>query len=1725
MNPFKSLEKIQEEYKRYVFSFQKFKNPAIKDWVEERVKEGTLLWKAPHIQLNKNFMKGDSLESMVDSGLLHPTCLKAFRADMDKEDSPPITPHKHQSDAVISILKEQKNTIVSTGTGSGKSFCFGIPIISTCLKMKEGGVTGIKAIIVYPMNALANSQYEDFSRRLHGTGLKLALYTGDTETSPEEALRTYKETTGRETPWDSELLSREEIQANPPDILMTNYVMLDLIFSRFDDKKLFPEEHVGRLKFLVLDEVHTYTGQQGADVACLIRRVKQRTGSIGKLLCIGTSATVQAGEGEDGAGIVSGFASRLFGEPFDSKNVIGEMYDEREKKPGHLLSKTPQVTEEMLAKFNGTLDDANILLKALAGDESITAKTTIELSELLVQTKIYEFITEEMNKTTSWKSLVENYQKAIRPKAQIQDCINEVHALFLIGTIAETQKGEGTQKFMIPKLHTFFSQGRTISSCLTGKGPHLNDRGETICPTCENKGDQRITFPLNFCRACGQEYYGAAVLQDKVLMPRDIDTEVEQGEDIYIYPLKFDEADQAYPQEWYKDGGGVSENYTDSIPHNHEYCPECNKLDPSAEECFGHKKIKVATIASPFLFCPSCGVHYDRRRREFNKLFTFGSVGRSTATDVLLSATLERLPDKQKKIIAFSDNRQDTALQAAHINNLQKRIHFRRGFYQTLVQDGPQEITDIGSAIYNIFEKEGVMPSYSTTESEFIPNTSSERAFRKYLQYNALVDLRSSQHKNQQNLEEVGLLKVSYKGIDKLSNSEKHWSPIPEIGRLSDAEKQDFLTGFFDIFRKQQAIQHESLVKFNDFETETIYKIKESAQFHIARYGRSVVGYSDQADKKGPARILRITTPKSRLILWTKKVLGTELERTREIVLQMMSMLTEAGYLREHHVKKCGTLYMLNPDTILLEANTGPIKKCRKCGAVYYFTGLNICVESGCNDLEQDDFSNNYFRRLYSKSFKDSVRVEAEEHSGQVGGVERKQIEIRFKDPENSLNTIVCTPTMELGIDIGNLSAVYLRNVPPSPSNYAQRSGRAGRKGQPSMVSTFCGVGMRRGPHDQYFYKNPEKIIAGHISPPRFMLDNMKLVKTHINSLILEEANIRLPSKPQEIIDLEDEKYPMFESLKTEFQKHVAAAKSRILGSVNEAFGSEMKEFPTWFSATFVEKIIENYTPEMDNIFDYWRQEYVSLRRELKLLNIQAEKEGPSKRITSRRSSIEAKLLAMREGEKDFSTYNYFRSQGFLPSFGFPTSFVTLSLSDVDDEITRDKVIALYEFAPGNTIYFRNQKYSIIRARPKTEEMRPLTEALTICPMCDAAFLGERAKTLSACPECGASFENNHPNLNSMEMPDMYGSSSERISSDEEERQRLGYKISSHYDKGREVLTYTVKGQSSSFNFTYEHNGRIIVVNRGTNRSEDGAEGLETGFIFCNACNNWLFGEKATKHLENGRDQCPRNATQEDIMEGIYLFTQGLHDVLTLDIPYPDGMPEGSREAYYTSIKGAILQGIQIALNVEESEVRGILKPNPTKEGEFKIIIYEKTEGGVGIVKAMAEKARLKEIIGRAREILHEGDSNGCQKACYECLLSYYNQIEHALMDRNLALEFLRQYSDPDISIAHQKERYQELYDKCDSDFERAVLDKIVELGLPLPDDGQNIIYNGAIPIAKPDFFYKPNIAVFVDGPDHEKEHVKAADKVKRDKLRALGYTVVEIKKVEETGIIRDYMK
>ncbi|MBK7386943.1 MAG: DEAD/DEAH box helicase [Methanothrix sp.] len=1734
LNPFGALEDICTAYRKYVTSFQRFKNPTIRNWVDEKLKEGTLISKGPYIELNRRYLHGDSFDQLVSEGLIHPNSPRCFTAKAEDKESPLVDLHKHQSDAVRTIASG-KNTIIATGTGSGKSFCFGIPIISECLRLQDEEVKGVKAIIIYPMNALANSQYDDFASRLEGTGLKIALYTADTPNSREKALANYASTTGREKPRDSELLSRDEIKDTPPDILLTNYVMLEYLLTRFEDRNaIFPEGRTA-LRFLVLDEVHTYTGKQGADVAYLIRRLKQHTRTAGDLRCIGTSATVQSSEGGNASEAISKFASRLFGEPFELDSVITETHSEPVIDGELFLPENVLVTEEMVDKYDGTQETTIPLIMALTGSDHLQETDAKSLGRTLGEQRTIQFLEKSLfENPMSLYDLVETYRLQVRPNSTKEECDREIRAALLAGMNVEIEVRGKSQPLMIPKVHAFFSQGGEIKSCISPESPHMNGAGEVICPDCSRNEKIRKTFPLVFCRACGQDYYSIEITPEGSLKPRDMDDLDIEGDPAYILLGRYNREITPPPDQWLNPGGTPRKEYREYVDLDEaEYCPDCNRLyrKKDVEKCICSSKVLVTIVPHPFLFCPSedCGVYYNRRPREFNKLFSFGTVGRSTATDVIVSHNLNTLPRDERKILVFSDNRQDTALQAAHMNNIQKRLHFRRGLYRTLERAGePVELLDIGDMIFKLLNEKGALPKYtkSTSDQKFsvFSSKSGDTAFKEYLRFNTVLELGSSPRRNQQNLENVGLLQVTYDGLTKLAQTNDLWAEIPEFMELSESAREDYLTGFLDIMRYRTAIAYDYLLDHDGFKTKIEDRLDEDVLFHDEHRTYQPEGYSDDAvNNTRKAQVHRLSWKTGPHVVWTMKILGADRMRSEKIVKIVAHVLVEAGELQWVYVHKWlrGKLLMINPEAIRLSAIKDIVlthKACKKCGTVHHFKEVGVCTGAKCQNLVDEDFSNNYFRYEYTRNFDQVVALKAAEHSGQIDGETRKELETKFKDPKDPLNVIVCTPTMELGIDIGSLSAVYMRNVPPSPSNYAQRAGRAGRKSQTSIINTFCGGGSKRGPHDQYFYRYPTKIIAGEISTPRFLLDNKALVMTHIHSFVLEKIDEKVPQKIGEILDIETDELMMRSDFKEALDQAVKARRNDIVRSIMEGFKAEIEEYD-WLDEQFIKNVVDRFILDFDRSFDFFRDEYIQLQKEWYEINVLARRSPPSNEQNWRRTSIEKKMHNMREGKENYFTYRYLASRGFTPNYGFPANVTTLFLDHrgkriEESDLQRDRATAIREYAPGNSIYYRGGRYQIIEARLKQD--RPDTRKLVICPNCETYYIGEDIAINAACRVCRSPLNEIIP-YDAIEIPDQFAVRRQGITSDEEERMRRGYHINRHYHQGPKVRFWeAVDIAGRIFSLCYEHNGKILTVNTGTRKAEK--DDQENGFTLCNACKRWIFGdENIERHIDPNDDKkCRRNGTEDEITRRVVLYAESYHDVITIDCDLPREIDSEYSEGFYQTLSQAIIQGLQIKMNINVDEVETFLMPNPEREGTFRIVLYEGAEGGAGFLRSLQETGEMHEVVGLAREILHEFDPDEakCDRACYSCLCNYYNQSVHEILDRNLVLPFLARIERSKlIQVEPSPDRFDDLLKQCESPLERSFLAVIRERKLPFPTEAQKTLYEGDAPIVQADFYYEEDrLAVFVDGPNHDKDYVKDSDKKKREKLDELGYRVFVVR-------------
>ena len=1709
MNPFKSFEDLKSAYSSYIQTFQKFKDKRIEEFVDSKSLDGKLLWQDPIIQISKRFKDGKTLNEYVKDGILIKNCLSVF---VDKNDQP-IKPYYHQSEAIDIVSEKNQNLIVTTGTGSGKSMCFSIPIINHCLIENKKGTKGIKAIIIYPLNALANSQYSELVRMLERTDLKIGLYTGDTKNSLDEALKAYKENFGKDSePKRCEIIHRLGMQQNPPDILITNYVQLELLLTRLEDRKLFAEEYKENLRFLVLDEIHTYSGKRGTDVAYLIRRLKQKTNTKDRLLCIGTSATMVSDKaGENPEEVVANFATKLFGETFQPENVVKETEEETVFISGNKLSKTYGIDDKDLLGFNSDNKDiVSKVYKGLIGENVIGEVSRSNIGELLKESRTVGFIEEklsEVGKLYSFNELVGLYKKDVRPTFNLKECAAEIQAGLLLGmTGTITTESEKEIPRFIPKLHSFFNQGNELKGCLATGCGYLSDTGETICPKCQKEGRGESTlYPLHFCRTCGQSYYGLKFIDDVHVEPwtfQDYDTGEQAG--YFTNEFHFDYSD--LPETWLTPKKReVRKNYQDRVPIN-------GSLDASQNTFqrfyYDNPDETGVFIPQPLPFCINCGTEHIGNVAEYTKLFLLNSIGRATGTNILVESILESADKDEKKVIGFSDNRQDAAFQAGHLNHWYSQIFFRKILLRVINElNEPTYVNELPKELTKYLQPDAGNEESRRRRKNF------ERVFLRYIHNFLFVEIRGTKKFTSRNLEDVGLIEIEYEDLLELAKDKTLIDKYESVKNYNPELLYEFLKGFLDIFRFEVAVAHEDLINKEPFRQEVIRRVEnEYPELRIfeAIEGTKAGGFTDGDQNAIRYRYTPYALRNSRKIKnWIKKSFGIEDDEAVSIVFDdTLKLLEKEGYIIKRK-ENYQDVYLIDPEAIMIKpSDREHLKQCPKCDSKYSYKHINHCINLKCkNPIEEFVIRTDYYYDKYISNEPIHL-LKAEEHSGQVAGDKRKQRENDFK--EGKLQFLMSTPTMELGIDIGDLSSVFMRNVPPNPSNYSQRSGRAGRSGQGSIITTFCGSGIGRGVHDQYYFNHPKEIVAGKISVPRFNLENKSMAEAHINSLILQSIDHKLYSKPKEILIFGDAQrlIPMNETYRADLIGSVSKHKGIIIQNVMDSFSDESNNI---INETELADQIDSFVENLNGAFDDLRADYRDNEKEIEKIDRKIRDEGGAgdNYLQVRRKALEKRNQNIREGEGEFYVYKYLSRVGFLPNYAFPRAITKARVYNKgeEEELVRDQIVGLNEYAPLNTIYYDGQKFTIQGVTLETDYQN--LKELIICDTCQHVQLLKEGETKkSNCPECGATLESIHPKK-SMVFPRMQATRQLRISAEEEERVRSGYEIIHSFKTSRNHKKVRLLYNEEQFaNIRFERSALMFHVNRGNRRdfARDGTEGFTLDIVD----RKWLSHSEIAERTD---------LNPKALLSNILLFVDSRNDILVLT---PSEYREGEEQAYSETLLNVILQSISNVLNLDESELRGFVQP--VTDQSSRIVIFETSEGGTGTLSSIVETPDLlKKIATKALEILHYNTDGtdkevACEKACYNCICNYYNQRFHSLFDRALVRNFLLQLAN--VQVDSQEEdydsRFEELITQADSDLEKTVLTQIKELGLSLPDEMHKVIFKDDVPIASADLFYEKRTCIFIDGPDHDKDYVKQQDEEKRSKLKSLGYRVEVVRYDEE---------
>ena len=711
MDVFDLRNRLVSDYRSYTRSFIKIRDARIEAFVDGILGTGGF-WPEPLLQLNPTFRPGGTVDELVELGILHRECAQVFRIDKSDTDhrGKQLLLHRHQREAILKA-QEGQSYVLTTGTGSGKSLAYIVPIVDHVLRRGSG--RGIQAIVVYPMNALANSQNEELGKFIHrgypqGQSLvRFARYTGQ-----ERGAR------------------REAIRSNPPDILLTNYMMLELLLTRSEDRELVRAAQ--GLRFLVFDELHTYRGRQGADVAMLIRRCRHAFGN--DIICVGTSATMTSGGGsEDQRLEVARVSQSLFGVDFAPEQIVSETL---ERATPEIDPADPSVRDAIraaVASDDGPPSDYEAFrshplaswIESTFGvrEEPGTGKLLRQVPRRLegepIERLASELIEERLRPAEHRApgapprrqngEAIGDRQSAAAELSALADADSERCAKVLREWLLQGSKLYPRESSRFPifafRLHQFLTRGDTVWASLEpGATRHLEIAKQAAKP---GEPDKPL-YPLVFCRCCGTEYYRVRLTageHDATLTPREDrrSDDSDGGEDAYLYLSE----EAPWPR---TDGPALLERLPDSLketgahgvervrPNARKDVPEPIFVDPGGRIVSDGEGAPAALIRHNFLFClePSCGVAYTRSQRsERFKLATLGVDNRSTATTILAVQALiavqedRDLSPEARKLLSFTDNRQDASLQAGHFNDFAQVALLRSALHRACDQSQP----------------------------------------------------------------------------------------------------------------------------------------------------------------------------------------------------------------------------------------------------------------------------------------------------------------------------------------------------------------------------------------------------------------------------------------------------------------------------------------------------------------------------------------------------------------------------------------------------------------------------------------------------------------------------------------------------------------------------------------------------------------------------------------------------------------------------------------------------------------------------------------------------------------------------------------------------------------------------------------------------------------------------------------------------------------------------
>ena len=1711
--PSETTAHLKESIASYLESQYRISHPLVFDERSHLLRQPGVIAQDPFIESTPAFSTGSFIRDLEQR---MPDTVPEGLSDLVQHGVPvgrfPL--YTHQEEALLASFGDSPNLLVATGTGSGKTEAFVLPILARLLhearswfspsdttptrgiftngvwdhsRRNELRSAALRAIILYPMNALVNDQMSRLRRvlslggspewqrqRLNGNVIHFGMYTSLTEVtgSPDREYKRQRFSdyiAQLEQEWNSlpdnmktvgnwpavdgpEMLCRWDMQAAPPDILVTNYSMLEYMLIRPIESPIFemtrewlatsPENKLT----LVLDEAHTYTGAKGAEVAHLVRRLKERLGirsGDGKLRAIATSASIptyQAG----GAELLKRFSADLFGEAHDSFTLVKAGIDKT-------ATSHPTKNTAILSAFRDFHDSFSFanpwpvmrcLAKALAlpaPDE--TADPRVAMYNMLADNNEIRWMRDRTARNATLLSELSVEQWPV--ETDQEDRERATSGVLTAGSYARPEPEPDTQPLLSMRIHPFFRGIPGFWACMNMQCSEIQPEFRGKRPVGRLYTDPRIwcgcgsrVLEVFTCRKCGLLFLGG--IQDSgpgSLWPWSDDFSGELADQTGRYQVFAVEK----PRLDYANSHRLMSTTLN--------CAEWQQDSRSTYEVDPARDRETDNVQSPFPSeCPRChnyrfsGDSSGGAREVVESLRTRGP----RSISVLMKDMLRIQPaiggtEKfRPKALVFTDSRQDAAQLAGDLRRDHRDDTFRQLLYHAFsvcnlcqgsgaVQSSPYVIgqrTETAEMRCDKCQGTGRNPNPSPMsfgelrrrvigiqiDRDFDPTGESLQNAHRMLEANSEQVYSEAETTfnvmcNREIIQEDFGLEPLGLGMWSVRLPEK----TGQFEGITEDETKSFLRIVARILATESILLPPLPLKpwewpFDDDRMQR-YERRRIVQSNRADHEKNLVPFNLAPYRKlgrYVAAVARVLKNKGRIV--SDKQWLDELRSPLWEALTNFGILTPAG--KRTSVRVFDQTVNRVPrgiriDSFELHPVGDLVFRCTACRYVMGEALFGVCYRCGQQSGKVDPaYIRNFYRReaLFAEpgsEFPDPYPVRATEHTGATHRTEARNIERWFQDlflpaeheGDHRIDILSVTTTMEMGIDIGSLLSVGLRNMAPNVANYQQRAGRAGRRG--SAVATASTYALDRS-HDQYYFHRPKQIVSDPPRVPTLYLANDVIARRHFRSLILSTFFQELAPK-----------------------------------------GAGVSLFNAWGT-------VERFLNGVDRSLSAYIRRHRKALSERVAAVVEQSHHG---RIGEWLSELpgEIREAAADEPDKKKDLLEVLTMRGLLPKYAFPVDVVNLSIpseeeaddapyesQDYNPGISRDLKIALSEYAPGSEILLRRFPHTYIyisAAVHDPSDPHPNytpTEQLNRCRRCHAVTIQLMDESqVTECAECRGRDIERTPYLRpkgfsvDQAKPDGGRVRYNRTTG----RERAGYASTAQLLVGANAIVAGEDSASYAPNlYSHVYTGELIMLNAGK-RGEDGAE----GFHICKDCGRMLQpGETRHRYPSNvppysGPQVGPRagwwclNRKGDTNRVGlVHTFSSEVVILAaalprSMDAPFMEASGKAVWHSFGTLMKEAASRLLQIMPEEIQVGVRSMRDPHNRILGE--VFIYDDVPGGAGYARAI--KGNLEEITREAMDMGLNCSNPDCAAACYHCLLGYRNQRTHNLLDRRLGADLL----------------------------------------------------------------------------------------------------------------------